>query len=254
MRLKTLNMRVCANILLVLCATSSVAAEVQGVLRWAGETDLSLPVSGVVDEVLVRPGQAVKQGQVMLKLDKRRVKARLRAAEARVARFKPGRDEAQRELERAEELFDRTVLSEVELQQAKIDFAEKNATLQEARAALVGARLDLEYSELKAPFDLIVLHVFSVKGQAVINALQPMPLISVTRDRLLVSAPLPVAKLSGVDIGQQVTVTYDGKTVAGSVSRVTYDSGRRQSVLSISIADQQVVKGGAGYPVLVTWP
>lgn len=254
MRLKTFNMRVFASILLVLCATGSVAGEVQGVLRWSGKTDLSLPVSGVVDEVLVRPGQAVKQGQVMLKLDKRRVKARLRAAEARVARFKPGRDEAQRELERAKELFDRTVLSEVELQQAKIDFAEKNAALQEARAELVGARLDLEYSELKAPFDLIVLHVFSVKGQVVINALQPMPLISVARDRLMVSAPLPVAKLSGVDIGQQVTVTYDGKTTAGSVSRVTYDSGRRQSVLRISIADQQVIKGGTGYPVLVTWP
>jgi len=249
-----LNLRKFVGILLLLCATNGMAGEAQGVLHWDDRANLSLPVSGVIEEVLVSAGQTVKQGQVMLKLDTRRAKAQLQAAKARLTRFKPGRDEAERELERAEELFDRTVLSEVELQQVKIDFAEKDAALLEARAAVVEAGLDVEYSELKAPFDLVVLHNHAIKGQAVVNNLQATPLIEVARHRLVASVSLPAKRLAGIKKGQQVKVSYDGKTVAGKITTVTYDAGKQHSVLRIDIADQQAVKGAAGYPVLVTWP
>ena len=249
-----MKLRVYASVFLTLCTMNSMAGEAPGVLHWAGRANLSLPVSGVIEEVLVSAGQTVKQGQLMLKLDTRRVKAQLRAAKARLARFKPGRDEAQRELERAEELFDRTVLSEVELQRVKIDFAEKDAALQEAQAAVIEAGLDLEYSELKAPFDLVVLQVYVVRGQAIVNSLQSTPLIKVAQNRLVVSVSMPATELSGVKAGQQVSVSYAGKKVAGKVTNVTYNPDKLRLVLNIDIADQQIIMGASGYPVQVTWP
>jgi len=254
MSLATWSIRIITCVLLALGATSSIAGEAPGVLYWDNRTNLSLPVSGVVEEVLVSNGQVIKQGDVLLKLDTRRVKAQLQAARARLSRFKPGRDEAKRELERAEELFDRTVLSEVELQQARIDFSEKDAALQEVRAQVIEASLDLEYSELKAPFDLVVLNVHAIKGQAVINRLQAMPLIEVAENRLAAVIFLPPSKLSAVKSGAQVTVTYADRKLSGLISSIDYDMEKQHSVVKVTLNDQDSVRGAVGHPVQVTWP
>ena len=254
MNLNAMNTRIFACALLALSTTSGYAGEAQGVLHWVDRTNLSLPVSGIIDDVLVSAGQQIKQGDVLLRLDTRRVKAQLQAAKARLSRFKPGRDEAQRELERAEELFDRTVLSEVELQQARIDFSEKDAALQEARAEVTEAALNLEYSELKAPFDLIVLTIHAIKGQAIVNKLQAMPLIEVAKNQLAVKVMLPAAKLGTAKLKTQVTVSYAGKKVQGIVTRVDYDFDKQLSIMDITLNSQNIVTGAAGHPVQVTWP
>ena len=254
MNLTALNTRIFACALLAWTATSSFAGEAQGVLHWDNRTNLSLPVSGVVDEVLVSTGQVVKQGEPLLKLDTRRVKAKLLAAKSRLSRFKPGRDEAKRELDRALELFDRTVLSEVELQQAKIDFAEKDAALQEAMAEATEAALNLEYSELKAPFELVILNVHVIKGQAVVNRLQAIPLIEVAKNQLVVSVLIAPSKLGAAKTGTQVTISYAGKNLAGVISHVDYDIDKQRSELNITLANQDAVRGAVGHPVQVTWP
>lgn len=241
-------------LILMPVAAGSMAGEAQGVLHYAGKVSLTLPVSGVVENVLVKPGQTVKQDEVMLRLDTRRIEARLSAARARLKRFQPGRDEAERELERAEELFDRTVLSEVELQQSKIDFAEKDAALLEARAAITEAKLDLEYSELKAPFELVVLKVNVVKGQAIINRLQSVPLIDIAENRLVVSIVQPASKLVGAKPGTQVKVSYAGKQLSGSITSVDFNPATQQTTLKVSLDNQQAVAGAAGMPVKVSWP
>lgn len=230
------------------------AGEAWGVIYREGRSSLSLPVSGVVAEVMVEKGQKVKQGEVLLRLDERYAKARLRAASARVSRQRPGRDEAKRELERAEELFDRTVLSEVELQQAKIDFAQKDAALEEARAEEMQARLDLEYSVLKAPFDLVVINSHVVPGQAVVNELSAVPLIEVARDNVVVLAALSPERHVDVKTGKQVSVTYAGKSVAGEIVATDYNLRDQQITMTIEIKDQSDVRDYAGHPVKVTWP
>lgn len=254
MSFKFRNLRNSIGILLVLLTGNSFAGEAQGVLHWVDRTNLSLPVSGVVDEVSVRLGQIIKQGESLLKLDTRRVKAQLQAARSRLSRFKPGRDEAKRELDRAIELFDRTVLSEVELQQAKIDFAEKDAALQEAQAEATEAALNLEYSELKAPFELVVLNVHVIKGQAVVNRLQAIPLIEVAQNQLAVGVLIAPSKLGSAKTGTQVTVSYAGKNLAGVISHVDYDIDKQRSELNITLANQDAVRGAVGHPVRVTWP
>ena len=243
----------CAAVILTVFSIAAYAGEAQGVLYWAGKTDLTLPVSGVVEKVTVKPGQVVKAGETMLQLDTRRIEARLHSARAMLAQQKPGRDEAQRELERAEELFDRTVLSEVELQQAKIDFAEKDAALRQAEAALTEAGLDLEYSELKAPFELMVLEVHVVPGQAIINRLQSVPLIRVAEKRLAVEISSANAMPSGIIMGKQVKVVHAGSSLSGRVVSMDYDTTVQRSVVRIAL-DRSPAADAVGSVVKVTWP
>ncbi|MDP2253986.1 MAG: biotin/lipoyl-binding protein, partial [Thiobacillus sp.] len=69
-----------------------------GPLWAAGQVELTTRVSGVVEEVLVKPGQSVKKGAVLLRLDKTVLQARLDEATAEQARADADEEDAGREL------------------------------------------------------------------------------------------------------------------------------------------------------------
>src|SRR4030066_40994 len=111
-----------------------------GPLWAADKVELTPRVSGVVEEVLVKPGQRVKKGAVLLRLDKTVLQAQLDEAAAEQARADADEGDARRELERAEELFNRTVSSTSELEAATLRHARAKAALSGAKARLVSAQ------------------------------------------------------------------------------------------------------------------
>jgi RND family efflux transporter MFP subunit len=144
---------------------------------WAAEVELTTRVSGVVEEVLVRPGQQVKKGAVLARLGKAVLQARLDEALAEQMRAKADEADARRELERAQELFNRTVSSTSELEAATLRHARAQATLAVARARSVIAQKNLQDAELRAPFDGVVKAVPGGAGTVVTADCQPRPLI-----------------------------------------------------------------------------
>ena len=243
----------CVLLLVMMAVTPLVqaAGEADAVLRWEQKAALSLPVSGVVETVHVEPGQRVAKGVVLLSLDKRPFQYRLQSAKSRMAQLAPGRDEAWNELQRAEELYERTVLSEVELAQAKIDFAEKDARFGEAGADTDQAELDLEYAELKAPFDLIVLKNHVVAGQTVTNRLQATPMMTVTDGQLAAVMSLAPEQIGGLNSGSSVNIIVAGKTHSGKVEVFEYDAKSGLVEITMVIDDQPAAT--VGQRVRVTW-
>ena len=100
--------------------------------------DLSFRVSGTLEEIAVREGEDVEQGQVLARLDPTDFKI---TVEDRQASF----DNAQRNYIRAQELIKDGNIS-------KLDFDRMEAQFRSTRAALSQAKQDLAYTELKAPF------------------------------------------------------------------------------------------------------
>src|SRR4030066_2545029 len=97
---------------------------------WAAEqVELTTRVSGVVEEVLVKPGQRVKKGAVLLRLDKTVLRARLDEAAAEQGRADADEADARRDLGRGRGLFDRTVASTSELEAATLRHARAKAAL-----------------------------------------------------------------------------------------------------------------------------
>jgi RND family efflux transporter MFP subunit len=145
---------------------------------WAAErVELTTRVSGVVAEVLVKPGQRVKKGAVLLRLDKTVLQARFDEATAEQARADADAGDARRELERAEELFNRTVSSTSELEAATLRHARAKAALSGANARRVIAQKNLSDAELKAPFDGVVKSVPGGPGTVVTADCQPKTLV-----------------------------------------------------------------------------
>lgn len=145
---------------------------------WASDkVELTTRVSGVVSEVLVKPGQRVKKGAVLLRLDRTVLQARLEETAAEQAHAQADAADAKRELERAQELFNRTVSSTSELEAAELRYTRAQAALSAANARRAIAQKNLSDAELRAPFNGVVSAVPGLPGTVVAADCQPKTLV-----------------------------------------------------------------------------
>jgi RND family efflux transporter MFP subunit len=204
------------------------ALDLDGRLAWGQRLELGTLVSGVVSEVSVHPGQSVAAGSVLLKLDDRGFRAEVDRARAVLARSEALSDEAVREDERAQELYDRTMLSDHERQVVQIARVEAESALAEAKARLAQAQLDLERSRLKAPFAARVLAVNATPGQAVVSSLQSQPLLVLADSQaMLAEAEIGASQLDGLTTGQAAMVGLGGDWLDGRIYAIGLEPVRR---------------------------
>ena len=151
---------------------------------WAAdEVPLTTAVSGVVEKVFVKPGQRVSKGKVLLQLDRTILQARLDEAVAEQARAQAEASDAKREVDRAQELFNRTVSSVTELDAAALRQARAQAALATADARRVIAQKNLHNAELRAPSSGVVSAVPGVPGTVVTAECQPKTLVILRSER-----------------------------------------------------------------------
>jgi RND family efflux transporter MFP subunit len=206
-------------LLTFLAATSAAAAELPARLDWSQRVDISASVSGVVETVHVQPGQRVAKGSILASLNPTLFKANLMEARADIDRLGQERADAQRELDRANELYARTVSSTTELDAAKLRHARASALLAAAEARVEKARRLLDESEPRAPFDAVVLDRAAEPGMVVAAQCQPPALVTLARaDEMLARAEPGPGQAAGIKAGGPAIVVIAGKTVEGRVA------------------------------------
>lgn len=110
-------------------------------------------VAGELVAIGFADGDLVKKDQVLFQLDRRPFEAALAAASAQKAQATAKRDEAQRAVERKQRLVAADAAAARELEDARTALLAAQAALDAATAAEGKARLDLDYTTLRAPFD-----------------------------------------------------------------------------------------------------
>lgn len=203
---------------LILNASLVLAADHAAELAWSGRVSMAMPVSGVVETVAARPGQRLKKGDLLASLDPTLFKAGVAEAKADVDRLTQEEADAARDLERVKELYARTVSATTELDAAQLRFDRAAAALAGAQARLEKARHQLEQSELRAPFDAIVLARMAEPGLVAATPCQPNPLFTVARaDELVANATLTPGQASRITLGHKADVQAGGKVLKGEI-------------------------------------
>jgi RND family efflux transporter MFP subunit len=121
-------------------------------------------VSGYIQEVRFQSGQLVKKGDVLFVIDPRWHQA---AFDQRQAEFEQARvhvDNARREAERTPQLLANKAISVEEADSRQSRYQEAKAALLAAQAALDSAKLDLEYTQVRAPIDGRVSRALLTEG------------------------------------------------------------------------------------------
>lgn len=205
----------------VLFSHAAWAADAPAILQWSHRVELSTPVSGAVQAVNVEAGDMVRKGQVLLTLDSALYQAKVTESRAALSRQNEDAAEARRDLDRVQELYNRTVISTTELDQAKLRNAKAQALVTEARARLKQHQKGLEDAVMRAPFDAVIIARQVEPGQIVAAGLQPQTLLVLAKSgEMLARMRLSEAQIDKLKAGQSVTVQVKGQNYTGKIKSV----------------------------------
>ena len=200
------------------------AQDLEAVTDWNNRVAVSTVASGMVTRVNVAPGDRVERGALLLELDQSLIQSRLAAAQSRREAASQLNSEARRELDRAVDLYDRTLLSDHERKLAEIEAAKADAELRDAEAWLVEVRLQQSYSRVTAPFGGLVTTVHVQPGQAVVNRQQAMPLVTlVDPQRMKALGRADAATLARLKIGDKVRIGVGATWLDGEIAALGLD-------------------------------
>ena len=178
-----------------------------GTIRAVYEADVASKILARVEEVRVKAGQEVKQGDVLVVLDKADLKSRIEQAISGEAAAKAKYDQAEIELGRAQRLRARESITQSELDQASTAMKSARAELERARQAVEEARIVEAYATVRAPLsgrviDKKVNAGDTVRpGQMLVTMYDPshMQMIATVRESLALR----------LKVGQQVPARLD---------------------------------------------
>ncbi len=165
---------------------------------------LSPDVSGWVRELNVADTTRVKEGDVILQVDRARYEAALAKAKASLASAKATLSLKEHESNRRGRLTNRAI-SEEERDSARLEAEVARADVQQAEAAVQSAQLDLDRTRLVAPADGSILNMHLSQGNYVTAGTAVMALIK--DDSFYLSAYFQETKLQHVRPGDPVQIT-----------------------------------------------
>ena len=199
----------------------------QGEIRLPGAVEsrkvstVASEIDGLVEEFPVEEGDRVEKGQLLaklrtkpLELDKASITADLDEARAR-------QKLAQRNLERARELFDAKVASQEELDAALYEFNAWEGREARLEAQIARIQEDIERGEILAPFKGVVVGEQTEVGQWLARGDPVVDLLSM--DDLQVEVHVPERYYSRFQKGGRVRVAFPalgGREVVGMVDAV----------------------------------
>ena len=220
---------------------ASVSNTRAGTVKACRRAKLAPPTGGQIAHMLVKKGQRVKSGQVLLELWNKDLQAQEQLALEQLSTTQAQSDQAcvqatlaEKEAERAAQLKARGFISaegvDQKISAAKVSRAGcdvAHSQIDQSRSRLAVARAGLQRMVLRAPFDGIVADVSGELGEYATPSppgILTLPAIDLIDDRcMFVSAPIDEVDAAEVQVGQMARITLDaikGKAFAGKVRRI----------------------------------
>lgn len=131
------------------------------------ERKLTFATRGVVDKIMVKPGDMVEAGQPLAKLNTMPAKTHLGVMKATVRETEQAYTLAEKALQRERELFDAISTTSAKVEAAELAMAEADTKLTQAQGRLAIAKMRLGHTTLKAPFAGKVASIPGFPGQVV---------------------------------------------------------------------------------------
>ena len=162
-------------------ATSGSAQSIgfDGVVEAVRQTVLAAQVAGAVVALDVKVGDAVKAGQVLARIDARAADQNTAASDAQVMAARAALDLAAKDLQRQQQLFQQSYISQAALERAESQFKSTQAQVAAQLAQAGATRTQSGFFVVKAPYTGIVSEVpialgdMALPGRALVSMYDP---------------------------------------------------------------------------------
>jgi len=198
-------------------ATVSAAGTIQPAP--AGDWTIYPPESGRIEELARNEGEAVKQGDVLVRFEIGNLSQEVTQREAEFEAASVKLDGAKATLTRISALFDRGYTARNDLEVARNGVTQAESDLARTKQQLDLARLAAERATIKARFDGVIAKKYHNAGDLVNGAISDPVLRVIDPSRVQAVVQVPVAQLGQVLSGQQAMV-ISGVNPAGDAATV----------------------------------
>jgi HlyD family secretion protein len=245
----------------------TVSVTATGQVKPTRSVDVGSEVSGIIDDVLVNYNDAVKEGQVLCRINTEKLdaqvlqdQAQLRSARAKVDDAKVTVIETEAEYKRMVDARQRSkaqLVSQHDVDTANAAYERAKVAVTSAEAAVTQAEANLKMDEtnvskavIKSPVNGIVLARNVEPGQTIAASFSVTTMFSIAEDlrKMKLEVNVDEADVGKVKEGQPVTFTvdaYPGRHFPGRITQVRYNSSTTDNVVTylavISVDNPQML-------------
>ncbi len=194
--------------LLIQASAENRSLSFDGVVEAVRQTVVAAQVAGAVQQLDVKAGDAVKAGQILLRIDARAADQAASASEAQAQAARAALHLAERELARQQQLFKQQYISQAALDQADSQFKATQAQVNATLAQLGVSRTQTSFHVVRSPYDGVVAEVPVALGDM---AMPGRPLLTVyAPDALRVTINLPQSVAARLSPSSPLTLEIPG--------------------------------------------
>ncbi len=222
---------------------------ITGSIQPERRADLRAEVSAVVLQVFKENGDAVRKGDLLMRLDDTAIRDSLASAEESARASGQAFEQAERQVQRLKTLQSQGMTSMQALEDAEVRRNNAQSDLAAARSRVVAARQQLQRTEVRAPFDGIVSERKASAGDTAQIGKELVKVIDPASMRFegLVSAD----RMHEIQPGQTVDFRVNGfpqASFTGKVKRIdaSANATTRQVEVLVSFADPAAAPRVAG--------
>ncbi|EDQ34392.1 RND family efflux transporter, MFP subunit [Hoeflea phototrophica DFL-43] len=219
------------TVVTVKAQTVTVTSTLPGRVVASGVAEVRPQVNGIIVERRFEEGSAVKEGDVLYRIDPATYNAQVVTAEAAINQAQVSLDSANRDLKRMERLRESNFASEQSLDNAITARDTANAALQVAKAQLLAANIDLERTTIRAQISGAIGLSLTTQGALVISG-QTNPLAVIRKlDPVYVDVAQSAAdlirwkrkgpKAAGANVDTKVELKLADRTVYDHTGELT---------------------------------
>ena len=193
-------------------------------LRTGAQVRVGSQVSGIVRKLNVTVGSHIQKGDIIAEIDPRPLQARVEQMRTQAAMDEVGVGKAQRDSNRAQQLFAEGVLPAQQKEDLEWQLKSAQAKLEKSRSDLAAAEIDLSYAVIRAPISGTVASVSTQEGETVAASFAAPTFVTIIEDNALeLVAMVDETDIANVRPGDAVSFTveaYPSREMPATVKRI----------------------------------
>lgn len=203
------------------------------------KASIASKATGRLIELRFEEGDKVRKGEIIGRIESEDVQAALEQAQANLELARAEQLDAERTLRRANQLYERDLISQAELDAAQSRFDKVTAGISAASASVRAAEVQLENTLIRAPFAGTVLTKNADVGEVVApfaaGASSRVAVVTIAdMSSLEVEADVSESNIEKIVVGQKCEIILDAypeKRYSGVVSKVVPTADRAKATV-----------------------
>lgn len=159
--------------------TTSLETDYPARLEGIQNIDIRPKVDGFVEKIYVDEGATVKKGQLLFTINAPQYEQQVRTANAAISSAEADVAAAELQVNKTRPLVEKDIISKYDLDAAELTLRSRKASLAQAKAELVNAKVNLGYTTITSPVDGVIGSIPFKTGSLVSsNSTSPLTTVS----------------------------------------------------------------------------